>query len=116
LGIRGRVGFGGSYDGISIGNINYIHHPFTNEVTGYIDLTGDFQGKQEYLEELVLDERARELAFEGERFYDLMRVAKRRNDPDFLASRVAQKFPPERRQDIYNHLLDEQNWYINIFE
>ena len=116
LGVRGRVGFGDKIDGITIGNINYIHHPFTNEVTGYTDLSGNFPGKQEYLEELILDERARELAFEGERFYDLMRVAKRRNDPDFLASRVAHKFPPERRQEIYNYLLNEQNWYINIFD
>mgnify|MGYP004701779191 CR=1 FL=1 len=115
-GVRGRVGFGDSSDGIKVGNINYIHNPFTNEVVDYIDLTGNFLGLQELLEQYIMDERARELAFEGERFYDLMRVAKRRNDPSFLANAVAKKFPEDRREEMYNLLLNEENWYIKYFD
>ena len=69
-----------------------------------------------YLEDQIITERARELAFEGERFYDLMRVAQRRNDPSYLAEKVAAKFPEGRREEIYNKLLDENNWYIHYFE
>jgi len=116
VGVRGRVGLGSGSAAIAIRNINYLHDPFTNEITGYTDLTGDFSGKQEHLEDEIMNERARELAFEGERFYDLMRVSKRRNDPSYLAQRVASKFPANRRDQIYNYLLDENNWYINYFE
>ncbi len=63
-----------------------------------------------------MDERARECAFEGGRFYDLMRVAKRRNDPSFLAKIVSEKYPSGQREQIYNYLLDENNWYINYFK
>ena len=116
VGVRGRVGIGGANDGIKVGNLNYLRHPFTNEVTGYINLTGNFKGLQEYLEELIIEERGRELAFEGERFYDLMRVAKRRNDPAFLAKIVSDKFPEVKREAMYNYLLNEENWYIKYFD
>jgi hypothetical protein len=117
LGVRGRVGFSGNGGGLLVGNINYIHNPFTNEVIGFQNLTGDLLAKQLYLEELLMDERARELAFEGERFYDLMRVAKRRNDPSFLAKKVSAKYYNKSQRDaIYAYLLNEKNWYINIFD
>jgi hypothetical protein len=116
LGVRGRVGLGRGDDQITLDNIQYIHDPFTNEITGFLNLGTNFPLKQQIFEEGVLDERARELAFEGERFYDLMRIAKRRNDPSFLASRVAEKYPAGKREQIYNYLMDENNWYIHMFE
>ena len=56
----------------------------------------------------------RELAFEGERFYDLMRIARRRGDPSYLAEKVAAKFAPPQREQVRQHLLNEDNWYVKL--
>ena len=70
----------------------------------------DYQ--MERVEELIVDEEALELAFEGQRFYDLMRVALRRNKPAFLADRVYARKGNGQRADIQADLADPQNWYM----
>jgi starch-binding outer membrane protein, SusD/RagB family len=115
-GVRGRVGYSGADDALTYDDIQYIHDPITNEITGYISLGTNLLRKQQIFENNLLNERARELAFEGERFYDLMRIAKRRNDPSILASRVSQKFPAGKREQMYEYLMDENNWYIHMFD
>jgi hypothetical protein len=116
LGVRGRVGFGDGDDAVTIGNIIYLHDPYTNEITGWLDYTGNLAAKQEYIEDQIMDERARELAFEGERFYDLMRIAERRNDPSYLADRVAAKFHGQQAEQIREYLMNKENWYIRIYD
>ena len=113
-GIRGRVGLASGYDAIDVGQMYYVHDPFTNEILGWKTLEG-LEAKQEFLEERILEEKARELAFEGERFYDLMRVAKRRGRPEFLAEMVSRTYPAGKREQIYSYLLEEDHWYIDYF-
>jgi len=116
LGVRGRVGFGRADDAVYVENLIYQHDPFTNEIIGYLDYTANLPGKQAYLQDQIITERARELAFEGHRFYDLMRVANRRGDPSYLADKVAAKFSGTKAEEIRQHLMNEDNWYLPLSE
>ena len=69
-----------------------------------------------WVENLILDEMGRELAFEGNRWYDLVRIATRENDPSVLADRVAQKFPVDKQEAIREKFMDPENWYLPLFE
>jgi hypothetical protein len=47
------------------------------------------------IENLLIDEAALELAYEGQRWSDLLRIALRRNDPSFLAKKIGDKLRKE---------------------
>jgi hypothetical protein len=65
-----------------------------------------------YIEDLIMEERAMELAYEGRRWFDLMRVARRRGN-DYLANKVADKFSdPAVADQVRNLLMDKKNWYL----
>jgi len=68
----------------------------------------------ETIEDYIIDERSMELAFEGYRMFDLMRIAKRRANPDYLANRVAAKYPVNMQEQVRSFLRNESNWYIPI--
>jgi starch-binding outer membrane protein, SusD/RagB family len=59
------------------------------------------------IEDYIIAERALELAFEGKRWFDLVRVAERRNDPAYLADKVAAKFAGTSQYEaIRNKLMN----------
>jgi hypothetical protein len=67
------------------------------------------------IENLVLDEGALELAFEGHRWADLVRISIRRNDPSILADRVyakLQKAGYPEASSVQSRLMDRANWFL----
>ena len=83
-----------------------------------------YQDSLNYIADLVIDELALELAWEGTRFGDLVRFAKAMDDKDVLAKRVAGRaFKNEVSyrsseymidHELYGKMLDETNWYLPL--
>jgi hypothetical protein len=69
------------------------------------------------IENAVLDESALELAYEGQRWGDLVRIAIRRDDPSILADRIYAKLQragyPEAAA-VREKLMDRANWFLPL--
>ncbi|MEL0653202.1 RagB/SusD family nutrient uptake outer membrane protein [Algibacter sp. TI.3.09] len=67
---------------------------------------------------LILNEAALELAFEGNRWEDLVRFSRRSNDPTILANAVANKFVTAGESGaaatVGQKLLNPENWYLPL--
>jgi starch-binding outer membrane protein, SusD/RagB family len=66
--------------------------------------------------DFILAERAREFAFEGKRWYDLLRNARRNNYQrlDILLDVVANTVPPNRQQSAIAKFKDKNCHYLPI--
>jgi hypothetical protein len=64
--------------------------------------------------ELIIKERAMELAMEGKRWFDLVRVATNEKQPDFLISRVVAGRTVAERSQIRARIIDPRGWYLPI--
>ncbi|MBW4889954.1 RagB/SusD family nutrient uptake outer membrane protein [Mucilaginibacter sp. HMF5004] len=65
----------------------------------------------------VFNERAREFAFEGKRWYDILRNAKRNNyaNENILLDIVASSALPSKQQSVINKYRDHRSHYLPIF-
>lgn len=65
----------------------------------------------------ILDERAREFAFEGKRWYDVLRNSKRNNyeNIELLMNMVITSAPAQKQQTILNKMRDTLSHYFPIY-
>ena len=73
--------------------------------------------QQQYVDSLLLLEGALEFAFEGTRFYDIMRYALRSSNPgqfmaDHIYARRGKEGVSQVRSEIKASLTDQRNWYL----
>jgi hypothetical protein len=67
------------------------------------------------IDNYLVDEAALELAYEGQRWGDLVRMAVRRNDPAFLADKIFQKLDKAgdpRAAEVRQKLMTRDNWFL----
>lgn len=77
--------------------------------------TPELTAKQKaVVDSLLLNEDALELAYEGTRFYDIMRFAFRQPNPEqFLAEKVAARRGKNNVDEtLKSRLMDRKNWYL----
>jgi starch-binding outer membrane protein, SusD/RagB family len=75
-----------------------------------------FADKPISLEDAVLNERARELAFEGKRWFDLLRMGRRNNYArrDVLIEIMVRRVPATQKRLFATRLVDPMGWYLPI--
>lgn len=81
----------------------------------YLNVVGAIGDDAITTENNIINESAMELAYEGNRWEDLVRVALRRNDPAFLADKVYEKLSKEGNANagaVRSKLLNVNNWYL----
>lgn len=67
----------------------------------------------EKVEDMIVDENALEFAFEGTRYYDLLRVALRRNDPNYLINKVKARNGDGNDSGITKALTDWRDLFLS---
>ncbi|WP_291913947.1 RagB/SusD family nutrient uptake outer membrane protein [Chitinophaga sp. CB10] len=69
------------------------------------------------MEDFILQERAREFAFEGKRWYDLVRNAKRNNFAGlrYLINAASKSIPPDMQQSAFGKLRDRNSLFMPIY-
>jgi hypothetical protein len=81
----------------------------------YLKAAGAIGDNMISTEDNIIREDALELAYEGNRWEDLVRVALRRNDPAFLADKIYDKLSKEGNANasaVRSKLLNVNNWYL----
>ena len=84
----GNVGTASRGRGLGVSAINNAY-----QIPDFTESPTAKQDSINWVEDRILEEMAAETAFEGNRFFDLLRVSKRRdNHPAFMAEKVARKY------------------------
>lgn len=90
----------------------FYQMPYDPSIT---DPQQQLQYQIEAVENLIVDEEALEFAFEGYRYYDLLRIALRReaSDPQYLARKVNARNGNGSDAGLASVLSEKTNWFLH---
>jgi len=82
-----------------------------------VPLTGVANSKEAF-EDVILEERARELAFEGKRWFDLVRMGRRNNyaRKDKLVEIIIRNVPSTQKRILGSKLTNPMGWFMPIYK
>ncbi len=77
---------------------------------------GSYEQTASAFEDLILEERAKELAYEGKRWFDLLRMGRRNNyqRKNKLIELIIQNAPATQKRILNSKLTDVNGWYFPI--
>lgn len=87
------------------------------ELARVMDVQGEASDKAAYIdamEDILCDEYAKELAFEGCRFYDLQRIARHKNESGIYGGNYGSRWFAKKLEgnNPVKSLLEPSNWYL----
>lgn len=94
------------------------YYQFTDSVlVDSVNVSVPLATQQAYVDSLIINESALEFAFEGTRYYDMMRFAKRQPNPGAAMQQLVFGRKGEANRDmmsteIKRPLTDERNWFL----
>lgn len=92
----------------------YYKMPYDEAITDSLE---QIAYQQDQLDKMIADESALEFAFEGQHYYNLVRMALYRDEPSFLADRIYGRRGESRRgemeAEIKVPLTDKRNWFLH---
>lgn len=82
----------------------------------FMDTYGSWQQSPQAFEDLILEERAKELAFEGKRWFDLLRMGRRNSyeRKNKLIEIIIENVPATQKRVLASKLSDPNGWYLPI--
>ncbi|MFC2087220.1 RagB/SusD family nutrient uptake outer membrane protein [Bacteroidota bacterium] len=87
-------------------------------IRAFVEPYNSWQNSPTAFEDLILEERAKELAYEGKRWFDLLRMGRRNNyeRKEKLIEVIIKNVPSTQKRVLAAKLNDPYGWYLPIEE
>ncbi len=104
---------------VIVNNLRDVRNALPSTTNGPIEIPIAGTGETQKISDLILEERSREFAFEGKRWFDVLRHAKRGeyagDNIDIITSIGSANALPSKQQTVINKYKDRRSHYLPIY-